>query len=676
MAKDIKKDLAAARLDAENRMRAVDFQVDTLSHKTGTNGYFTQHARSITLNYDEKNDDFNLWSKRGITLQHEQKHRDNYNQGMYEYALSPEQAYKIEMHDEISANMAGLFEVREEYLQTGDMSVFDKKGRERYGYYADAVKKGEINPFSNKKEDFDKEMALIANGTRDMWMRDFANIYVDYGVNDAKYYGEKDGKHAAYYDQNYERARKIAYTIGGVDFTQYMDKDVEIPEAGKRRIMGGEKLAEELGLPKYDGKMSLLQYQNLLQHALAMRDRNAGLRCTDAMPFGEGTRGQWNTEMAAFAYLTEGKLISSQEEDYQAALDNVAKNDKALIDVLVNQAARDYAERGEKLPEGDGKAYNKAVDELYRGNVKFNQADLKFEGEVNLRQAFNPKDELPLKELPKEAAELQQKVEDMGWWKRGCMQYAHFFGESWNDEKISKWPAVARYPAEALGVYVGVPVVSGIKKCGEWGSDAVDAVKGWFGNDADRNKGENKPVRPVDKDKKPEYREWSPKERVSDVQQKQVLNLMADVIRKPDGRGEPDGLMAKKGKQAGQTGAGQGSVLSGAGQKQAGRDALKGDMRKAAQDKARMMQVIEGMNRINGARNAMDAGGTVNALYDKFGDNAYDLLEKAVNEPFNFAQSVGDASIKTSRAAVQALCNADEAQKNAMVQAVLRDRGR
>lgn len=52
------------------------------------------------------------------------------------------------------------------------------------------------------------------------------------------------------------------------------------------------------------------------------------------------------------------------------------------------------------------------------------------------------------------------------------------------------------------------------------GSDAVDAVKGWFGNDADKNKGENKPVRPVDKDKKPEYREWSPKERVSDVQKK------------------------------------------------------------------------------------------------------------------------------------------------------------
>ena len=75
--------------------------------------------------------------------------------------------------------------------------------------------------------------------------------------------------------------------------------------------------------------------------------------------------------------------------------------------------------------------------------------------------------------------------------------------------------------------------------------------------------------------------------------------------------------MAKKGRQAGQTGAEQ---------KQAERDALKGDMQKAAQDKARMMQVIEGMNRINGARNAMDAGGTASTLYDKFGDNAYELL--------------------------------------------------
>ena len=72
----------------------------------------------------------------------------------------------------------------------------------------------------------------------------------------------------------------------------------------------------------------------------------------------------------------------------------MAKNDKALIDGLGNQVAREYAGRGEKLPEGDDKAYNKAVDELYSGKVKFNQEDLKFEGKVNLRQAPNPKDDL------------------------------------------------------------------------------------------------------------------------------------------------------------------------------------------------------------------------------------------------------------------------------------------
>lgn len=424
MAKDIKKDLAAARLDAENRMREVDFQVDTLSNETTTGAYFLSGDNTLTINYVEGEDSFNSWSGSMAVLMHEQKHRDNEAQGMYAYAISPEQAYKINMHDEISANMASLVYLRDKYLKTGDISVFEEDGS-RFRFYADAIKKGEINPFSNKKEDFDKEMALIANGTRDMWVRNFSGTYVEQNAGYAKSYGEKDSKHAAYYDQNYERARKIAYTIGGVDFTQYMDKDVEIPDAGKRRIMGSKKLAEELGLPKYDGKMSLLQYQNLLQHALAVQDPACGVKCRDASPFDEGTRGQWNAEMAAFAYLTDKKLTSYQQEDYQAALDNAAKNDKALIDGLVNQVAQEYAGRGEKLPEGDDKAYNKAVDELYTAHVDIDATNFKYKGDINFRQAFNPKDDLPLKELPKEAAELQQKVEDMGWWKRGVKQYTH-----------------------------------------------------------------------------------------------------------------------------------------------------------------------------------------------------------------------------------------------------------
>ena len=193
MAKDIKKDLAAARLDAENRMREVDFQVDTLSNETTTGAYFLSGDNTLTINYVEGEDSFNSWSGSMAVLMHEQKHRDNRSQGIYEYALSPEQAYKTEMNDEISANMASLVYLRDKYLKTGDISVFEEDGS-RFRFYTDAIKRGEINPFSNKKEDFDKEMALIANGTRDMWMRDFSGTYVDYGVRNAKSYGETDGK--------------------------------------------------------------------------------------------------------------------------------------------------------------------------------------------------------------------------------------------------------------------------------------------------------------------------------------------------------------------------------------------------------------------------------------------------------------------------------------------------
>ncbi|MBQ8750677.1 MAG: hypothetical protein IJZ30_03465 [Alphaproteobacteria bacterium] len=99
-------------------------------------------------------------------------------------------------------------------------------------------------------------------------------------------------------------------------------------------------------------------------------------------------------------------------------------------------------------------------------------------------------------------------------------------------------------------------------------------------------------------------------------------------------------------------------------------------MQNEAKEKARMIKVVEGMNRVNGAKNAMDVSQTINTLYDKFGDNAYELLTKAVNEPFNFAQNIGDSSIRTSRDAVRSLCDTDDAKKSAVISAVLKERGR
>ncbi len=234
------------QIETTSRMRNIDFQVDTLAvdHASNAYGYFNVSKNSITINYLENDEEFNKWSKSKAVIIHEQKHRDNYNQGMYAYALSVEQVYKINMHDEISANMASLIYLRDEYLKTGDISVFDECGM-RFSFYTDAIKNGEINPFSNSKEDFDKDMSLIANGTRDMWVKYYRRTaYVEQNSNFALRYWEKNGTHAEFYDQNYERAKKIAYTIGGVDFTKYMDKDVEVPEEAKKRILPVSQLVK------------------------------------------------------------------------------------------------------------------------------------------------------------------------------------------------------------------------------------------------------------------------------------------------------------------------------------------------------------------------------------------------------------------------------------------------
>ena len=208
--------------------RNVDFQVDTVAVGTTYNAVYTPSKNTIHVSY------MNGETRIG-SIPHEQKHRDNQLAGLREYEVSSEQGYRLNMHDEISANIASLIVLREKYLETGDISVFDYyKNDKRYQFYKDAIVRGDINPHSEYKEDFDKEMALIANGTRDMWEKSFANVYEQQFLTsylmDEMASKMNPKMYPEYHDQNYERAKHIAYTIGGVDFTQYMDRDVEFPE--------------------------------------------------------------------------------------------------------------------------------------------------------------------------------------------------------------------------------------------------------------------------------------------------------------------------------------------------------------------------------------------------------------------------------------------------------------
>lgn len=279
---DLGAKLKQQRATAERRMnrhRMIDFQIDTLATSGTTLGYFSGNRNSVTINYRTGNS--HLGIKRlnemaeGTTIDHEQKHRDNAAQGMKNYAVSLEQAYKLDMHDEISANMAQLIVLREKYLQTGDIHVFDIN-ISKFKFYVDALKKGEINPHSDNQADFDREMSLIANGTQKMWMDKFASTYIKQNTASALNFYHKAKDKARPNEKNYNRGLDIAYNIGGVNFRQYLKQDVECtnPQIQEldQKIASGKKYNElvgtTLGLPEYQENMSLEQYYMLSQHHL------------------------------------------------------------------------------------------------------------------------------------------------------------------------------------------------------------------------------------------------------------------------------------------------------------------------------------------------------------------------------------------------------------------------
>lgn len=88
-------------------------------------------------------------------------------------------------------------------------------------------------------------------------------------------------------------------------------------------------------------------------------------------------------------------------------------------------------------------------------------------------------------------------------------------------------------------------------------------------------------------------------------------------------------------------------------------------------DKAKMVSMIEGMNRINGPSKSIDANQTVDKLVDLYGDKSHDLLLKALMEPTNYSNISGKSEINTSRAAVQDLISVDKEHANEYANKIL-----
>lgn len=223
--------------------RKIDYQVDTLKQESlnSTIAYFTPRNNTITVNHT-LNENSPL-EKSKSTKAHEQKHRDNQAAGIGSLPMSLEQHYKINMHDEISATMAELLHIRQEYINAPTSEdrkkILERSDARKFYYYTNALKKGKLNPFTPNIAEFEKEMKFIAVETQTFWMENFADYYDKHQICDETllYFYRHDYEELKDNPKNYATARKSAYTIGGIDFSQYVNDipciNKNIPKADK-----------------------------------------------------------------------------------------------------------------------------------------------------------------------------------------------------------------------------------------------------------------------------------------------------------------------------------------------------------------------------------------------------------------------------------------------------------
>ncbi len=89
-----------------------------------------------------------------------------------------------------------------------------------------------------------------------------------------------------------------------------------------------------------------------------------------------------------------------------------------------------------------------------------------------------------------------------------------------------------------------------------------------------------------------------------------------------------------------------------------------------------MEDIINRLNKANGKVKTMDAAKTAATLYQKYGDNAYALLQEAVQSPGSY-QKLGDGKLKTSRDVIQHLCQMPNTKQNQqVVQSIIQNRAK
>ena len=220
------------------------YRVDTLS--SASRGLLYHSMGKIIRIFVPNSDKYRM---QLMNFVHEQWHLHNY-QIRYRTKLlfKPEEYFRLCMHEEISANIAQLLTTRYEYMAATDKKkIIDAYRNGVFGFYFKALQDGKINPFDNSPEARQKEWTLIANGTYKMWLDKFYSYYksnsYSYFQSYLKQFGFVDDS-----KKNYNYVRNYMYTIGGVNFAEYMSEDVPVYS---ENVDLAQKLSEIVSLRKY-----------------------------------------------------------------------------------------------------------------------------------------------------------------------------------------------------------------------------------------------------------------------------------------------------------------------------------------------------------------------------------------------------------------------------------------
>lgn len=209
--------------------KPVEFQNDTIPADSpeDASAWFISKQNAIQLFIKEEHP--NEFSQSATTLAHEYWHKHIHKTGALNLQMGLEERYKVAVDNELSASIVGLLQLRQEYLNAKTTEernqIANSDPAKHYAYYFSAVEQGKINPFSASPQDFQNEMQFIARETQKMWQNHLSVRYDQDQLTTEVlgYFQTHSLEELKPNPKNYQKARKTIYTIGGIDFSQYLD---------------------------------------------------------------------------------------------------------------------------------------------------------------------------------------------------------------------------------------------------------------------------------------------------------------------------------------------------------------------------------------------------------------------------------------------------------------------